>query len=287
MEFEHFIYKGVKFSTGAFSEECISFAENEFQVLDDDIYIVTFPKSGTMWMAEILDLIKHEGDSTSCKTVQNVKRSPWYESVDGQLKMKDVSSPRILASHLPFHIFAKSFFTSKAKIIYIMRNPKDVLVSLFHFAKILYLYKDPDNFEDFFEGFLQGETMYGSWFDHIKGWMQIKDDHRFFYITYEELKQDLRGSVVRICKFLGKNLDDAAIDSVVEHSSFKVMKDNKMCNFSLVPQEYIDQTKGTFLRKGICGDWKNYFTVAQSEHFDNVYQEKMRDLNMIFFWDKR
>ncbi|XP_053545899.1 sulfotransferase 2B1 [Bombina bombina] len=286
MLFDYFTYKGVKFASDIHSEEGISFAENEFQVFDDDIYNVTFPKSGTNWMIQIVNLIKHDGDPNWNKNIPNYERSPWYETIIGQSLMKDIQSPRVISSHLPYHIFAKSFFTSKAKIIYTMRNPRDVLVSLFHFSKILSLFKDPENFQDVLEDFLKGNTMYSSWFDHVKGWMQMKDDSRFLYITYEELQQDLRGSVVKISKFLGKELDDEVIDSVVEQSSFKKMKDNKMCNFTLLEQEHMDQTKGLFMRKGISGDWKNHFTVAQSEYFDSVYQEKMKDLNMKFFWEE-
>ncbi|KAM4651442.1 sulfotransferase 2B1-like isoform 1-T2 [Discoglossus pictus] len=281
MSFEYFTYKGVKFLSSIYTEEGLRFAEKEFQVQDDDIYNVTYPKSGTNWMAEILTLIQHDGDPTLCKSVPNFVRSPWYETYKEQSKLKDLPSPRLLTSHLPFHIFAKSFFTSKAKIVYTMRNPKDVLVSLFHFCKMLKFNKEPKNFQESLEHFLEKNA----WFDHIKGWMQMKADSRFFYITYEELQQDLRGSVVRICKFLGKELDDAAIDSVVEHSSFKTMKDNKMCNFTFLSETIMDHSKGFLMRKGISGDWKNHFTVAQSEYFDKVYQERMKDLNMKFLWE--
>ncbi|KAM4702567.1 sulfotransferase 2B1-like [Rhinophrynus dorsalis] len=286
MSFEYFLYKGVKFAPGSYSEEVLSFAENKFQVLDDDVYVVTYPKSGTNWMIEILSLIKQEGDPTWCNSVPIWLRSPWYETKEGQSQIKDVSRPRVLTSHLPFHIFAKSYFTSKAKIIYIMRNPKDILVSLFYFAKMLCLYKDPETFEEYLEDFLQGNVLYSSWFDHVKGWMQMKDHANFFFITYEELQQDLRGSVIKILKFLGKELNDEVIDLVVKHSSFKAMKENKMSNYSLIPQDFMDQTKGSFMRKGTTGDWKNHFTVAQSEYFDRVYQEKMKDLNMTFFWEE-
>ncbi|XP_068098306.1 sulfotransferase 2B1-like [Hyperolius riggenbachi] len=286
MAVEYFMYKGVKFSPGSYSEESLNFAENEFQVQDDDVYIVTYPKSGTNWMIEILSLLKTNGDPNWCNNVPIWLRSPWYETVEGQSQIKDVTPPRVLTSHLHYHIFAKSFFTSKAKIIYIMRNPKDILVSLFHFSKMLHLYRDPGSFNEFFEDFLQGNVLYSSWFDHVKGWMQLKTSKNFFYITYEELHQDIRGSVERVCEFLGKELSEAQIDSVVRNASFTAMKENKMSNYSLIPQSFMDQSKGSFMRKGTVGDWKNHFTVAQNEYFEEIYHEKMKDLNMKFFWEQ-
>ncbi|XP_035164685.1 sulfotransferase 2B1-like isoform X4 [Oxyura jamaicensis] len=127
---------------------------------------------------------------------------------------------------------------------------------------------------------------HGSWFEHVQGWMEMKDQDNFFFITYEELKQDLQGSMRRICQFLGQDLDDDAVSSVVRNASFSAMRENPMCSSVLLPADIMDQTKGQFLRKGICGDWKNHFTVAQSETFDRIYQERMQGLNMAFPWDR-
>ncbi|XP_073458819.1 sulfotransferase 2B1-like isoform X2 [Aquarana catesbeiana] len=156
MSVQYFTYKGVNFSPGSYSHESLNFAENEFQVQDDDVYIVTYPKSGTNWMIEILSLLRTNGDPTWCNSVPIWRRSPWFETLKGQSQIIDVTPPRVLSSHLPFHIFAKSFFTSKAKIIYVLRNPKDILVSLFYFCKMIRIFKDPESFEEFFEDFLQG-----------------------------------------------------------------------------------------------------------------------------------
>ncbi|XP_068097196.1 sulfotransferase 2B1-like isoform X2 [Hyperolius riggenbachi] len=287
MSFDQFMHKGIRFAQKFYSEDHLNFIENEFEVFDDDVYNVTFPKSGTNWMIEMLNLIKNDGDPTIIHTVPIFERSPWFETVPFKDQMDKLTRPRIISSHLPCHLFPKSFSKSKAKIVYTMRNPKDVIVSLYHFSKILFLFQENDNVQKSIEDFLEGNTMFGSWFDHIKGWMQMKGDSRVFFITYEELQKDHRGSVVRLCKFLGKELTDAQIDSVVQHSSFSSMKDNKMSNWSQLPSDVLDQTKGSFMRKGVSGDWKNHFTVAQSEYFDKVYQERMKDLDTSFFWEQK
>ncbi|NWW65420.1 ST3A1 sulfotransferase, partial [Ifrita kowaldi] len=43
------------------------------------------------------------------------------------------------------------------QVIYTVRDPKDVLVSLFHFARIFRPYKDPGSLEEFMEKFLEGD----------------------------------------------------------------------------------------------------------------------------------
>ncbi|XP_029440263.1 sulfotransferase family cytosolic 2B member 1-like [Rhinatrema bivittatum] len=284
-EYSH--YKGMCFSPFSTSVETLTFVENEFQVLDDDIFNVVYPKSGTSWMIEILSLIISGGNPHWSRTVPNWERVPWMEILNMPEKLQTVSErPRLISSHLPFHLFPKSFSSSKAKVIYTVRHPKDVLTSYYHFSTMTVYCKKPESFEQLLQDFLTGDVIYGSWFDHIRGWTSMKDQSRFLLVTYEDLLKDLRGSVVRICKFLGRELDEAAIDSVVENATFKIMKDNKMANFSLMPDELMDQKKSPFMRKGISGDWKNHFTVEQSERFDRVYWQKMKGLDVKFSWDE-
>ncbi|XP_074171524.1 sulfotransferase 2A1 isoform X2 [Rhinolophus sinicus] len=240
----------------------------------------------TNWMLEIVNLIHTKGDPSWVKTVLNWERSPWIEIQEGFDLIKNQKDPRSYNSHLPIQLFPKSFFQSKAKAIYIMRNPRDVIVSGYHFYKVMVLAKSTDSFEEYFEWFLQGNVLYGSWFDHVRGWLQMKGKENFLLISYEELQQDLRASVERISQFLGMKLSPEEVNSVVKNVSFQAMKENKMSNYSQAPDHFIDHSKGEFLRKGITGDWKNHFTVAQSEAFDKVYQEKMAGLPQgLFPWD--
>ncbi|XP_033014027.1 sulfotransferase 2B1-like [Lacerta agilis] len=280
-----FKYKEILFTPLVHSVETLSYVENEFQLLDDDTVIVSYPKSGTHWMVEILSLIRSHGDPSWVQNVPLWDRSPWIE-IDNYLQVAlKYPPPRLLATHLPFQLFPKSFLHSKAKIVCTLRNPRDVMVSMYYFNKGHKDFKDVGTVEEFMESFLSGEVGYGSWFDHVKSWVEMKERANIFFITYEELQQDLRGSVQKICHFLGKELNSQQIESVVENASFQKMKDNKMSNFSLIPEKFFDQTKAKFMRKGISGDWKNLLTVAQSERFDDTYREKMCDVNMTFPWD--
>ncbi|XP_068097188.1 sulfotransferase 2B1-like [Hyperolius riggenbachi] len=287
MDTDYFKHKGINFASLIYTQERFEFLENEFQVLDDDVYIVTYPKSGTNWVMEIMSLIHRNGDFTWCQEVPNFVRIPWLDvSGEGQKLVDECKSPRLFSTHLPVQFFPKSLLSSKAKVIYTARNPKDVLVSLYHFAHMTYVIKKPNSFEEFMEDFLQGRLPFGSWFDHIKGWIQMKDKCNFLFLTYEDLKKDIRGAVKTISTFLGKELNEQTIDLVVEHSSFSSMKANKMSNNSLAPETVMNPKKNNFLRKGIIGDWKNHFMEKQSEHMDTIYREKMKDLNIKFTWDE-
>ncbi|ELK31021.1 PREDICTED: bile salt sulfotransferase isoform X1 [Myotis davidii] len=260
--------------------------QNEFVVRDEDVITLSYPKSGTNWIKEIINLIHTRGDPSWVRSVVSWERSPWIETPEGLELIKKQKDPRSYASHLPMQLFPKSLFTSKAKVIYIMRNPRDVIISGYHFHKTLKITKNPNSFEEYFEWFLRGNVPYGSWFDHIGGWLQMRGKQNFLLISYEELHQDLRASVEKVSQFLGTKLSSEELDSVLKNVTFQAMKDNKMSNFSLLSDIYMDQRKACFLRKGITGDWKNQLTVAQSEAFDKVYQEKMAGLPPgLFPWE--
>ncbi|XP_029466519.1 sulfotransferase family cytosolic 2B member 1-like [Rhinatrema bivittatum] len=273
-------FAGISFPGHLHTRESLQLAQH-FQFQDTDIVIATFPKSGTTWMQEILTLIHSKGDSLLAQTVPNWVRAPWLEHTYFRETVRDEGGVRLITTHLPYDILAPALKKSKAKVIYIARNPKDVAVSYYHFHKIAKFLPDPGTFEEFLDKFLDGTVHYGSWFQHVKGWLRHQED-TFFYITYEEMHMDLRDCIERLCGFISTSLTCEELDNVEQHCSFNTMSQNKMVNCTLISPEIIDHSKGKFMRKGVVGDWKQLFTGPLNILFDRVYQEEMSNCKHSF-----
>uniref|UniRef100_A0A2K6PVG7 Sulfotransferase n=1 Tax=Rhinopithecus roxellana TaxID=61622 RepID=A0A2K6PVG7_RHIRO len=278
-------FEGIAFPNMGFRSEIVRKVRDEFVIRDEDVIILTYPKSGTNWLIEILCLIHSKGDPKWIQSVPIWERSPWVETEIGYESLSKEEGPRLFSSHLPIQLFPKSFFSSKAKVIYLMRNPRDVFVSGYFFWNSVKFVKKPKSWEQYFEWFSQGNVIYGSWFDHIHGWMPMREKKNFLLLSYEELKQDTRRTVEEICQFLGKTLEPEEMNLILKNSSFQSMKGNKMSNYSLLGADFVVD-KAQLLRKGASGDWKNHLTVAQAEAFDKLFQEKMTDLpRELFPWE--
>uniref|UniRef100_A0A3B3S959 Sulfotransferase n=1 Tax=Paramormyrops kingsleyae TaxID=1676925 RepID=A0A3B3S959_9TELE len=253
----------------------------EFQARPDDTLIATFPKAGTSWAIEMVDVVRRGGDISGCLQIPSMMRAPFLELnppppfPSGQLHNQP--SPRLIKTHLPFHLLPPSFVDQNCKMVYVARNAKDTAVSYFHFHRMNKKLPEPGDWNQFFDSFLTGQVAWGSWFDHVTGWWKEKNNHRILYLFFEDIKENPAREIAKLSNFLSKKLDREAVDRIIEHTSFKNMKQNPMTNFSLLPANIFDQSVSPFMRKGEVGDWKNMFTVAQNERFEKEYRQLMSD----------
>ncbi|XP_048225350.1 bile salt sulfotransferase 2-like isoform X2 [Perognathus longimembris pacificus] len=188
-------YDGIAFPVVDYKPEILKAAHEKFVVKDEDIMLVSYPKSGTHWLIEIISLIHTKGDPKWVRSVNTYDRSPWIETESGNTTIVNrKEGPPLISSHLPIQLFPKSFFTSKAKLIYVIRNPKDVLISGYYFWSSTNLAKKPESLEQYFEWFLRGHVPYGSWFDHVRGWLSLREKENVLVLCYEEMRKALPGT---------------------------------------------------------------------------------------------
>uniref|UniRef100_A0A3Q3W9E2 Sulfotransferase n=1 Tax=Mola mola TaxID=94237 RepID=A0A3Q3W9E2_MOLML len=279
-------FKGFKLIMGIHDPEDVDQICN-LEIRDSDVFVVTYPKSGTIWMQQILLLVEAKGDLAAISTFSNSELIPWIELDGRRQAFITAPSPRLRVTHLQYKFMPAALRQKKGKVIYVARNPKDVLVSYFHFHNIANMLETPKDFADFFEKFLRGDVFGCSWFEHIKTWCSQKDDMNMLFITYEEMIQDLKSAVERISVFMERELTDEQLANVVKYSTFKNMKKIPQANYEHVSPKMFSQHRGRFMRKGTIGDWKNHFTVAQNERFDEVFHREMKDCALSFIWDIR
>ncbi|CAM5147879.1 unnamed protein product [Natator depressus] len=260
----------------------------DFQAWPDDLLISTYPKAGTTWMQEIVDLILVRGDvEKACRAPTHI-RIPFLEICSpppvpsGVQQLANVPPPRVIKTHLPFQLVPKSFWENRCKVIYVARNAKDNLVSYYFFDQMNKTQPEPGPWELYLQKFMDGKLAWGSWYDHVCGYWAERANHRILYVFYEDMKEDPAREIRRVMDFLEVELPPEVLEKIVQQTSFQIMKENPMANYSSIPSVILDQTISPFMRKGEVGDWKNHFTVAQSEAFDAHYQRCMEGTGLHF-----
>ncbi|KAK2907330.1 hypothetical protein Q8A67_006315 [Cirrhinus molitorella] len=258
-----------------------------FQARPDDILIATYPKAGTTWVSYILDLLYFGNDQEHQTSQPIYMRVPFLESffkvISSGTELADnlPTSPRLIKTHLPVQLVPKSFWEQNSKIVYVARNAKDNAVSYFHFDRMNMVQPEPGNWNTFLQKFMEGKNVFGPWYDHVNGWWEKKQTYsNLLYLFYEDLVEDTGREVEHLCSFLGLSTSIEEREKIIKGVQFDAMKQNKMTNYSTIP--VMDFKISPFMRKGKVGDWKNHFTVAQNEQFDEVYKQKMKNTTVKF-----
>ena len=264
----------------------------KFEMRDSDIIVASYPKAGTTWTQEMVWLIGNDLDFKAAEEHLD-KRFPHFELctiVDFQ-KMKDTlgatrpefvgnslnyirnqDGVRYIKTHLPYDLLPNQVLTGTKlpRIIYVMRDPKDVCVSYFHHGRLIQGWRA--DFENFSKVFLSEKIMFGSYWKHVLGFWEQRHKPNILIITYEDMKIDLLGVIRKVAEFLNKELPEEKIPQLLKHLSFESMKNNRAVNqqdkiesrkkHKLVPED------GAFMRSGTSQSYKGEMTEELVSKFD-------------------
>jgi aryl sulfotransferase len=213
---------------------------NDFAFRDDDIVIATYAKSGTTWVQQIVSQLIFNG----AEGLPVAEMSPW---LDLRVPPKEVKLPlveaqthrRFLKTHLPVDALV---FSPKAKYIYIGRDGRDVMWSMYnHHANANALWYEalndtpglvgdpiappPASVVEYFRDWLarDGHPFWPFW-ENVRSWWAIRGLPNVHLVHFQRLKDDMPGEIRRIAAFLEIPIDEAKWEAILEHCSFAYMK---------------------------------------------------------------
>ncbi|XP_010887256.2 sulfotransferase 6B1-like [Esox lucius] len=257
-------YKGVLYPVLMSPEENLKAIET-MEARVDDVVLVAYPKCGFNWMLGVLNKII--AASTGGKAEFKFPAMMEFGGPEIQEVIRQAPSPRLLGTHMHPDNIPESFSAKKTKMLVMFRNPKDTVVSFYHFTNKNPVLPTAESWDCFFSEFMSGQVPWGSYFDHALAWEKRVNDPNVMIVTFEELKQDLSEGVQRVSDFFGLSLSDAQVQAITEESTFSAMKESS--------KETLGQMGNVIFRKGDVGDWKNYFSPDQSQEMDTAFEKHL------------
>ncbi|ESW05667.1 hypothetical protein PHAVU_011G199400 [Phaseolus vulgaris] len=272
--------------------------QKHFDAKENDVFVASFPKSGTTWLKALTFAIVNHQQFSSFDHHPLLSSNPHelvpfpefmysYDLHDQILSLSNMSEPRLLGTHIPLPSLPESITKSNCKIIYICRNPFDTFVSAWEFFTKMKSESLPDlTLEEAFEKYCNGIMGFGPWWSHVLGYWKesLTRPDKVLFLKYEDLKEDTIFHVKRIADFLDSLITQGGesttvIENIIRLCGFEKMKDlevNKSGRiFDVVENK-------TFFRKGEIGDWMNYFSPSMIEKLSKIIEEKLGGSGLSF-----
>eukprot|EP01084_Bolivina_argentea_P137189 241627_1 len=298
-------------------KRAVDYLRQNYVTQPNDVFITSYPRSGTHWIMKIcMEIMRHGAyNSTSLPPeYQNAdyRFIPQFEPMVSQINGIKIlqtfidrynikyPSLRFNFSHCPWRYFPAKQINRKTKIIHIVRNPKDTLVSNYHighdlkktFGKegskqtIESLDKQYSDWDIGFESFMTGFVVGGDWWSNLIEWYLASknNNNNILFLYYEDIKENPTQQIGRICRFLCKDEGDKYLNVSLLNDDNVLDKIVKQCTFSK-QKESAKRGWKFVARKGIIGDWKNYFSDQQSKIMDNKTRIMFHRMNDIRYYN--
>lgn len=274
------------------------------------IWLASYPKSGNTWVRMLIGQILSE-DRNKNSFFENLKKIYNYpERVHFKKLVNDFSNRDeiiknwinsqniinlkneniILKTHNILGSFGKYSFTNykvTEGVIYIVRDPRNIIGSL----KNHFFLKDINEAKEFIFEKNQWifekdrvDTFISSWNYHYKSWKTFKKN--YLLIKYEDLLQNPRDQVLRICQYLEKffkiNSQKINIDQIIENSSFSnLQKIENEGKFNEGKVNQVTGEKAKFFHLGPLNNWRTMLDNKTVSDVEKNFRNEMKELGYL------
>ena len=256
---------------------------NAFKFRDGDIVVATYGKSGTTWTQQIVSQLIFNG----AEGVDVHGLSPWIDlrimPPEAIASVELQTHRRAVKTHLPVDALV---FSPKAKYIYIGRDGRDAVWSLYnHHANANDNWygalnntpglvgppigPPPDSIIAYFRQWLDGDGYpFWSFWENVRSWWNVRNLPNVKLVHFNDLKRDLSGTIRSIATFLDIPVDEPTLAKIVEHCGFDYMKSHATQMAPLGGQLWNGGGE-TFINKGTNGRWRDTLSPADIKAYED------------------
>src|SRR5215831_19712441 len=203
---------------------------------------------------------------------------PWIETarlLDLDLDAPQRGQPRAFKSHLPYDQIPQG-----ARYVVSFRDPKDAIVSDYHFMEGWWFEPGSITLEEFVERPLTRRGTGRDYWHHLLSWWNERDNPSVLLFSYEAMIDDPERHIRSLARFAGIALDEVLVRLTLEHTSLAFMLAHKdrfddflMRNRSESASGLPKGSDSAKVREGKVGSHKSEMSPAIAARIDAVWAE--------------
>jgi len=240
-------------------------------IFPDDVFLVSYPKSGNTWTRFLVANLVYPDKNVDFASLNDLTPDP--EAIPKR-QLSAMPRPRIIKSH-------QYFDPRYPRVIYIVRDPRDVALSEYHFLIKRQVIKEGFAIEDYVSQFVRGinEHHYGSWAENVGSWLYVRrNSPDFLLVRYEALQSDGMHELGRIAKFLGIPADPQRLSFALQQSSADRMRELEKKQSLLWSSTKDTRQDKPFVRAAKAGGWKTELPESSIAQVESAWGELMTEL---------
>lgn len=241
-------------------------------VFPNDLFLVTYPRSGSTWSRFLFGNLFHMDRAVNFTNASQLVPTI-YEHADRKLR----SLPRILKSH-------ECFDPRYPRVIHIVRDPRDVAVSLYFYCQKVRILPDGYSMDEFVSRFLVAQVVdwadrLGSWEDHTRSWLCMRrGKSTYCLIRYEDLLDDTARELARAAPLLQTDLTPSRIERAVRLSSATEMRSLERKQWKEWSATKDSRGDIPFVREAKSGGWRNHLSEGSAKRIEQAWGTTMQEL---------
>jgi hypothetical protein len=241
-----------------------------FEIFPDDTFLVSYPKSGNTWTRFLVANLIRKDEPV---TFENIERIVPDTVKNTRRQLAKIPRPRIVKSH-------EYFDPRYRKVIYIVRDPRDVVVSYYYFHLKTRVIEDGYPMGRYVARFIAGEVdAYASWHDNVTSWLATREhSSSFLLLRYEDMMQRPVDELSRIAAFLGISRTADELSRAVERSSADRMRELEEKQADVWVNTKKTRKDIPFVRTAKTGGWKQSLSVNLAQEIESAWGPTMQRL---------